>query len=65
MGRYTFRLSTSGISLAGQRFSSDEAACREARTVALELCRNTGDPTPEYLELLDEKGRLIYQQPVF
>jgi hypothetical protein len=65
MDRYTFCLSRSGVRIAGQRFANKEAACREAQTVARELRRNNVDPSPEYLELLDEKGRLIYQEPLF
>ena len=65
MPRYVFRLSISDVQDATNVFSDDEAACREARTVARELARANLAAPHEYLQVFDEVGRFIHQEPVF
>jgi hypothetical protein len=64
MGQYTFRLRMSGVQVTGQSFANDEAACCEAQTVARELSHNGDSARPEYLELIDERGRIVYLEPL-
>jgi hypothetical protein len=64
MRRYLFRLKSSGIE-AADRLASDESARRAARIIASELTRNRRSFPGGYLQILDEAGLVLHQEPLF
>jgi hypothetical protein len=64
MRRYTFRLSKCGAEVHDYFLMNEAAARREAYVVARELASKKPDGDDEYLQLIDDIGRLIWQEPV-
>jgi hypothetical protein len=64
MRRYTFRLSKCGVEVDEYFLVNEAAARREAYVIARELASKKPHGGDEYLQLMDDTGRLICQEPV-
>jgi hypothetical protein len=64
MCRYTFRLSKCGVEVHNYFLINEAAARREAYVVARELASKKPHEDDEYLQLIDDIGRLIWRVPI-
>jgi hypothetical protein len=64
MCRYTFRLSKCGVEAHDYFLINEAAARRKAYVVARELAYKNPHEDDEYLQLIDDIGRLIWRVPI-
>jgi len=61
--RYTFRLEPSGIEITDElEFSDDAAAQEEAGLIARDLARNVRPSRRQRIAVIDEAGKLVFEQ---